>query len=163
MVRLRVSAVVKVAVAVALFQANPALSKASSDKQLSSAMACTEVSSRLERLACFDKVFGTPMSHELSSINKPTKPALWVKASESEKRREARQTGFIVNVSGKTESMPGAWVTSSAMVKSEQEPAILMFSCIDDISRVELILPNVVDSGECQSRLMRKRKTQEPG
>ncbi|MDD1780511.1 type VI secretion system-associated protein TagO [Enterovibrio sp. ZSDZ35] len=156
--RFRSNAMWKLAGVLALFQTSPALSNAVADNQVSAAETCTLIPSRLERLACFDKVFDTPVSHELALSTAPRKPALWVKAAESEKRRQPLQTGFIVNVSDEMESMPGAWVTSPAVVETDQAPAILMFGCIDDISRVELVLPNMVNSGRVPITTYAKNK-----
>lgn len=106
---------------------------------------CTIISARLKRLHCFDALFGEK-NLSSSDLNKPIlMPITWQKAVDSEAMRQHTK-GFIVHYLDKQGSDPkkGVWMTLAAQSKRKNNlkfMPILMLSCIDEISRVEIILP----------------------
>ncbi|EAQ66623.1 hypothetical protein MED121_11885 [Marinomonas sp. MED121] len=106
---------------------------------------CSLVASRLTRLSCFDEVFGTKLDVEKQAV--VTLP-ITARAIQSEIDREA-DLGFKLTYGTAPEVANSVWVTSPAMVNLEQvekldnkiKTPILMLSCLESISRVELVLP----------------------
>ncbi|MFT5236357.1 MAG: type VI secretion system protein VasI [Shewanella sp.] len=112
-------------------------------RQLNDAKACVTIKSKLERLYCFDQVFMTPLAViETQDIAK-VHVTEWVRANESEARRQG-QSGFLF---GHQEDKPNnVWLTTTAIGALPPRP-ILMLSCIDNISRVELVIPQEMSEG----------------
>ncbi|AZQ10870.1 type VI secretion system-associated protein VasI [Shewanella khirikhana] len=106
---------------------------------LSEAKSCTLIQARLERLACFDAVFQTQVSPDSLVVNARREPDSVVFANASEALRSDR-SGFIAAPSNTERDYR---FTASALGALPPRP-ILMLSCVDDISRVELILPKAV-------------------
>ncbi|WED24547.1 type VI secretion system-associated protein TagO [Vibrio sp. JC009] len=104
---------------------------------------CSQISSRLERLHCFDSLFGFQ--------TEPEEPVLPAKYPDSWHR--ARQI-FSANTedSWTLFSSPAnddAWLVlrplnKKTSFKSKQKPLLIM-SCINHLSRIELALPHRVD------------------
>ena len=96
---------------------------------------CRIIAKRLERLRCYDELFDTPVtlngqSHELD------KPKVWMLAYPNS-NAESSLTPTL-NESGSGED---AWVTLSALPQGEADSPVLVMSCMDEISRVQLALP----------------------
>ncbi|WP_325894307.1 type VI secretion system-associated protein VasI [Grimontia sp. NTOU-MAR1] len=118
-----------------------------------SASACTLISARLDRLACFDEVFKTPVSGHSNAATIVQKPEAWERAKQSESEKSEEETGFTLSYANLAEPKSGIWMTATALPDRNQkknEMPILMFSCIDNISRVELILPNATSEGKAE-------------
>ncbi|WP_052702405.1 type VI secretion system-associated protein VasI [Marinomonas sp. S3726] len=109
---------------------------------------CSLVASRLARLSCFDDVFGTEF--EVDEVAKSSLP-IKERAMSSELERED-SSAFKITYGDTPELNDSIWVTSSAMPNLEElgkhkgsstQPStpILMLSCLETISRVELVLP----------------------
>lgn len=98
--------------------------------------ACTTIKSKLERLYCFDNAFLTPVVSK-AQPEEFVYPAEWRRAVHNEKARD-RQLTFL---QGQEQSdTSDVWLTAPA-IGAERPRPILMLSCINDISRVELVLP----------------------
>lgn len=107
---------------------------------LTDAQACTGIAGRLERLACFDAAFATPFTVEQGGDNAQagTDPHTVSLALASEAAR-GEQLGFI---GANDPSATDFRYTAAALGALPPRP-IMMLSCVDNISRVELILPDV--------------------
>lgn len=112
---------------------------------------CTQISSRLERLACFDRLFSTPVSATNSAVPSATGtvPAEYKLALASEERRQTGVDFIPGHEAGATRKL---WLTAPAIGALPPRP-VLMLSCIDDISRVELMLPQKLSEGWIQLEL----------
>ncbi|WP_028022095.1 type VI secretion system-associated protein VasI [Enterovibrio calviensis] len=125
-------------------------SKVAMGEMLDQAKECAGISGRLERLACFDGVFNTPVMKATKTTFEALKPEAWQRATRSENERE-QTSGFVLRYVDVKEPKSGMWMTATALPDREQqrsEMPILMFSCIDNISRVELVLPTITSAGK---------------
>ena len=121
---------------------------------------CIQITSRIDRLACFDALFPPLQS-------KPVNPSLhfWknkftslqlTRAKENEQKRDS-ETGFIFTQSDTVvEGKADIWATSIALGTTPPRP-ILMLSCISDISRVELFLPHPITQQKMTVTIKGKR------
>ncbi|MCW8333863.1 type VI secretion system-associated protein VasI [Vibrio paucivorans] len=116
---------------------------------LAEAKQCTAIDERLERLACFDELFDTPVPMAESSSFSGV-PVSWTRAMNSEALRTKNTHTAQVNTKGEGKGS-NAWLTLPAINQpksgSELEYPTLQMSCIDNISRVEVILPNELEDG----------------
>lgn len=108
--------------------------------QLKDAKACVLIKSKLERLYCFDQAFMTPLATNNTQKIAKIREAEWIRAYTSEGTRQG-ETHFLF---GQQEDKPNnMWLTATAIGAIPPRP-ILMLSCIDEISRVELIMPKEI-------------------
>lgn len=113
--------------------------------RLQLAEACTLIGSRLERLACFDDVFATPLaidnqySPTLTSSVNPRHDAFVMEAERGDKQ------GFLYRSERISEQQSNHWLTASAIGSAGTRP-VLMLSCVNKISRVEIYFPQPVDA-----------------
>ncbi|WP_137170280.1 type VI secretion system-associated protein VasI [Marinomonas sp. FW-1] len=105
---------------------------------LKKAARCTEEAMNFARLTCFDEVFSTPA--HIPVIN--DKPDAWLRAKASEMARVGNNDPML------TLDGDDKWITVPAVNKDSGElfPA-LIFSCINNISRLEMALPNELEDG----------------
>lgn len=102
---------------------------------------CREIPARLDRLACFDGVFATPLEEHATPVADNPYPSEWNRAIEA---RDGLEPGegwaLVVEGEGKDGS---AWVALPAQntTFAEQDAPVLLLSCINNLSRVELALP----------------------
>ncbi len=115
-------------------------SLAMADSLLNEANKCKTISSRLERLDCFDAVFNT----ETTVLEKTSiiKPEVWTRAFSSEMNREVNDNHPLTSLSHEKEQ--DIWVTIPSIDRSRPE-AVLMFSCIDNISRIDVALKQKIE------------------
>lgn len=110
---------------------------------------CRAITGRLERLACFDHVFQTPVD-EVASAPKQNVPPSWQRAMQAAGGSDAAMV-LVTEGEGKGSN---AWVTLKALNRTTRfehdAKPILMMSCIDNLSRVELALPSSVDDARIQ-------------
>ena len=110
---------------------------------------CSLVASRLARLSCFDEVFSTEF--EVDEVIQPNALPIMARAISSETDR-GESSAFKITYGDTPELNNSVWVTSSAMPNLEKSQKntgmlenhstpILMLSCLETISRVELVLP----------------------
>lgn len=101
------------------------------------AIKCAKITSRLERLSCFDNIF-SPI-RETSYYQKDIRPKVWFKANENElKRSEGNDLPLL---SSSNNNSKDRWLT---IPDNNNRKTILMMSCIDQISRIELISPQII-------------------
>lgn len=131
-----------------LLYAEPELNSAAENAttQLTDARQCTHISARFERLACFDHVFNTPTAAEIKQGQVLTRTAAWQRAVSSEKQRLNKQ-GFAIFYHDQAEVEQGVWITATALDRDDNK-AILMLSCFDNITRLELVLPEPIRAGK---------------
>lgn len=112
-------------------------------QQLSDAKACVQIKSKLERLYCFDQAFMTPIAVDDTQGRQKARVAEWVRAEASEANRQD-ETHFLL---GQQEDNPNnVWLTATAIGALPPRP-VLMLSCIDEISRVELVVSEEIAEG----------------
>lgn len=110
-------------------------SYANSSDQLSLAKQCSTVSTRLERLDCFDRVFNTPKQD--TAVFKNVKPEAWSRGVALEKNRENGRSQALASRSN-SESSSDIWLTLPS-INQQGSSTILMMSCIDSITRIDLL------------------------
>ncbi|WP_236688264.1 type VI secretion system-associated protein VasI [Photobacterium kishitanii] len=131
----------------------PSLVSAQQDStvMLDRANQCRDIESKLERLQCFDEVFDTPIAvvETLMSRNAVQYPSSWIRAMKSEQNRGDTK-GFILNQQDEGNGLSRMWLTATAMnapLTDTQLGPILMLTCFEKISRIQLILPEPIQAG----------------
>jgi type VI secretion system protein VasI len=130
---------------------------------LNQAQQCTKVGERLERLRCFDQLFNTPTQGQAIVIKKQM-PATWSRAMDAASKADA-QTQMSLNYQGDADAIDGdAWLTLTALNSStsfsDNAKPIMMLSCIDRLSRIELILPQEIPDARVKISLVGSGTTQ---
>ncbi|EGU43900.1 type VI secretion-associated protein, VC_A0118 family [Vibrio ichthyoenteri ATCC 700023] len=117
---------------------------------LEQAQNCTQINARLERLACFDTLFQTPTKVHLESSYRPDVPASWQRAYDSLSQYQAEDVSHLTTKG--TAERGNAWVTLVALNEKtafdDNAKPILLMSCIDNLSRVELAFPSAIDDAQ---------------
>jgi type VI secretion system protein VasI len=109
------------------------------NQQLADARACSDEPQRLERLACFDEVFGTPISLTLTEEMNGQQPERWRQAFAQEQRRRPNQGPIYRN----TGHISGHLLTLSALGSTPPRP-LLAIQCHNNITELSLMLPETV-------------------
>ncbi|MBS8230729.1 type VI secretion system-associated protein TagO [Marinobacter salarius] len=112
---------------------------AQGNPQVAEAMACTEESQRLERLACFDEVFGTPFSVAVEDAIVGNQPERWRQAFAQEQRRRPGDGPLYRN----TSELAGHLLTLSALGVKPPRP-LLAVQCHNNITELTLMMPEAV-------------------
>lgn len=143
----------------------------SGQDRMQQAEACSLIPARLERLTCFDNVFNTSVIEQVRQQTETNSlPVAWRRAQKNEQHRDD-ETGFLLNPSiqdaqgpslpiaqqSQSEEPRSLWATAPALGILPPRP-VLMFSCIDKISRVELILPDAQESARSYLQLKSKHR-----
>lgn len=120
-----------------------------SNELVTQAEQCRVISGRLERLACFDRVFQTPVD-EVVIAPKQNVPPSWQRAMQAVAGSEAAMV-LVTEGEGKGSN---AWIALRALNRTtpfeHNAKPVLMVSCIDNLSRVELALPSSVEDARIQ-------------
>ena len=98
---------------------------AQGNPQVAEAMACAEERQRLERLACFDEVFGTPFSVAVEDAIVGNQPERWRQAFAQEQRRRPGDGPLYRNT-------------------SELAGHLLAVQCHNNITELTLMMPEAV-------------------
>lgn len=125
------------------------------------AQQCTQIGQNRQRLACFDRIFNTANAQGLSRLqgqmtkaNQYPRQYRIAMANEAERGKES---GFFLGMSdpgGPHEQLiPDVWVTATAIGAKPPRP-VLMLSCSDAISRVELMLPDGLEAGRADIEIL---------
>lgn len=97
---------------------------------------CRAVQYVLERIECYDSI---SIGQETGAQNSNSpKGEAWTRANQQEAKRETNTTHFILTEHGDTN--PTILLTTPALGHRSNRP-ILMFSCIDNITRLQVALP----------------------
>lgn len=116
---------------------------------LEAASQCVQIDARLERLACFDRVFETPVQVAMPTVQSHLPPS-WQRAMQAVQNSNENWT-LTTEGEGKGSN---AWVTLTAINQktrfADNAKPVLMLSCIDNLSRVELALPSGVSDARIE-------------
>lgn len=112
---------------------------ADTSQQLAAARDCTTESQRLERLACFDEVFGTPVEVAIENISSGNQPERWRQAFAQEQRRKPGDGPLYRD----TAELAGHLLTLSALGVKPPRP-LLAVQCHNNITELTLMLPEAV-------------------
>ncbi|EHT4939586.1 type VI secretion system-associated protein TagO [Vibrio vulnificus] len=127
----------------------------SSPSILEQAEQCRNITTRLERLACFDRAFS--ISPE-KMIILPTNsyPREWKRAMDAIELT-SYQRGWILENTGDGRGS-SAWIALPAqnVPTDDQGPPVLLLSCINNLSRIELALPQAVVDARIQISVHQK-------
>ncbi|MDX1559119.1 MAG: type VI secretion system-associated protein VasI [Marinobacter sp.] len=115
--------------------------------QLEDARGCTTEPNRLERLACFDEVFGTPLAAAVEEFTAPD-------ARRSERWRQAYASLDAENAGvgvlyRNTGQASGQLVTVPALGVQPPRP-LLALQCHNNITELTLMLPEAMDEERVQ-------------
>lgn len=113
-------------------------------KVLSGIKQCRNITSLLDRVDCYDKLELGENGEQakLSQSNlKSQEGIIWSRATNQEKHRTAHDTAFLVTEQGGDNST--VVLTTPALGYQSPRP-ILMLSCIDNITRMQVTLPHEV-------------------
>lgn len=122
---------------------------------LQQAESCTTISERLSRLACFDRLFKTPI-HKISNTESKIAPFSWQQTMDSfNETREGEKTHLNLQTVGEQSN---AWLTlgsTNGRTRYKKGPIpVLKMSCIDRISRIELAMPTEVKEARIKLSLV---------
>ncbi|MCY9829243.1 type VI secretion system-associated protein VasI [Vibrio chagasii] len=113
----------------------------STPSQLALAQQCTTVIKRLERLRCFDQAMGTPVQQVTHPMSRD-RPQAWRTAFSSALKAQP------INVNERHNG--DVWLTISMPQTNESPSPVLMMSCINKISRIELALPIALEAARLE-------------
>jgi type VI secretion system protein VasI len=117
---------------------------------------CRELTERLDRLSCFDRVFETPVQEAVEQVLLNTSPS-WKRAEEAAKQFSDDQN-MVLTEEGEGERS-NAWITLQATNEEsrfdQKGKPLLLLSCIDNLSRVELALPSEIPDARVKISLAR--------
>ncbi|MFP2423561.1 type VI secretion system-associated protein VasI [Pseudescherichia vulneris] len=103
-------------------------------QKLTKVMDCREETSPLIRLECYDQALSTTTE---IAINQTRSGPVWQKAMDQEKRRNSHSTTFLLTqIPGNN---PTVVITTPAIGIPPPRP-VLMLSCIDNITRLQIAL-----------------------
>lgn len=150
------SALLVLMLAAASCHADPASALSTSD--------CTAIASSLQRLACFDRIAGTPpaatpaggaprddASAGSNGVRHAPEPAEMLRRNEAA-RREGDHAFLISRVDDVTPGQARVFISAPALDGAEAS-AYLAISCIANISRLQLLLPAALDRNQIRIRL----------
>ncbi|WP_420745082.1 type VI secretion system-associated protein VasI [Photobacterium damselae] len=122
-----------------------AVASVNSDEVMVQAQHCRSIEANLPRLECFDRVFSTPIKTVPLTKNSVVMPQSWQWATDSEKNRTTA-VGFYANKGDSVTEGERYWLTAPAINKhfAKGKAPVLMLSCIENISRVELVFPEPI-------------------
>ncbi|MFO6422443.1 type VI secretion system-associated protein VasI [Motilimonas sp. KMU-193] len=140
-------------------------SNASEADVLNQAKTCTLIGNRLERLACFDSTFSTPVNEQASvavaaDLSHSHKPGQWAKMQQMEQQRSQQgvaKDGFIYASERVSDQLTQHWLSAPAIGTHGERP-VLLLSCVNKISRVELYLPESQDISQLQVTVSANRR-----
>ena len=103
---------------------------------------CTNIRSSIQRLACFDKLFDTPVYIEAISIPEVLKPNYGIVdiVNQSESQRETDNYDLLMDASVEhSDTEQQRVVLTTPAIGAIGVRPILALSCIDNISRLQII------------------------
>ncbi|GAB0592502.1 hypothetical protein MC04F15_36640 [Escherichia coli] len=111
---------------------------------LQAIQSCRRESAALERLDCYDRLLAplSPSGFDGALVKAGFVGEAWTRATEQEKRREGNTTELLVTqVPGER---PTVVITTPAIGHVPPCP-VLMFSCVDNITRMQVALMHPLD------------------
>ena len=101
---------------------------------------CPAIVSNIERLACFDQAAGTPAHKAKKQWSAPELEATSVlRVMANEATRTADDLTFRIGSQSEGSERAPEWVISAPAIASGDDPSYLAISCIQNISRLQLI------------------------
>lgn len=101
---------------------------------------CPAIVSNIERLACFDQAAGTPAHKAKKQWSAPELEATSVlRVMANEATRTADDLTFRIGSQSEGSERAPEWVISAPAIASGDDPSYLAISCIQHISRLQLI------------------------
>ena len=128
-----------------LLVANPGLC---ADSHATDVNHCTSTRSSIQRLACFDKLFATPVYLDAVSIPQALQPSYGIVdiINQQEKKRQTDSYDVITNTTMEhAEAGQQRVVLSAPAIGAIGIRPIFALSCIDNITRMQIILPQPLD------------------
>ncbi|MDF0729260.1 type VI secretion system-associated protein VasI [Pseudomonas entomophila] len=116
---------------------------------------CPQVVSNLERLACFDQAAGTPVHVPRQAWSAPEQeaPSL-LSVMVNEARRAPDDLTFTLSEQGNSDAQGQKRLVISAPAIAATEPRpFLAISCIENISRLQLLIGEPIDVGRVTVQL----------
>lgn len=117
---------------------------------------CTGIVSRMERLACFDEAAGTRLLEPVAKVHElnplPGAPSV-ARIAMSENQREQDDFGFRVNVQSEGPRDGGYLVISAPAIAAVAPRPYLAISCIQNISRLQLITARPIEGNRVSLQL----------
>lgn len=104
---------------------------------------CTKIAEDRPRLVCFDRIYQTPsfaLTFESPTV-KTKHPIEWGNAWNKEKKRSPDDQDFLQHVE------PGNFLNSITLTLPLENNDLLVLSCIDKISRIEIMLNSAISDG----------------
>jgi type VI secretion system protein VasI len=130
--------------------------RSDTSKLVEKANQCRELTERLDRLSCFDRVFETPLKEAVGQVLLNTSPS-WKRADAASKQFSADQNIALTEEGADEHS--NAWITLQAINEEsrfgQKGKPLLLLSCIDNLSRVELALPSEIPDARVKISLAR--------
>lgn len=114
---------------------------------------CRQIISSLERLDCYDNTWDVD-KHQQNFTLLRSKP--WIDATEQEKNRSTHSVNFIMTEKIK-DDVPQVLITTPA-VGNVPPRSILMLSCIDNITRLQLIFHQPIEGRTIPVSIQTDRK-----
>ncbi|MWP62714.1 type VI secretion system-associated protein VasI [Gilliamella sp. Pas-s25] len=111
---------------------------------------CAKETSALTRLECYDKILSPNSKTPLQNEGVPQHSALWFSIVEQEKTRKEDSPYFILNTSNNDSQI---LLTTYAIGLQPPRP-ILAFSCIDNITRMQIVLFNPINYKNTELQLI---------
>lgn len=105
---------------------------------------CRLESSQLIRLDCYDKIAQSSTPAANTSPNIAQMGKTWRQAYEHEMKRVENSAGFLVSI---PEDGDYPVIMTIPAIGFQPPRPVLMLSCIDNITRMQIILPNKQDAG----------------
>lgn len=112
---------------------------------LQAMQSCRQESAALERLDCYDRLLApqSPAGFDGALVKASFVGEAWTRATEQEKRRQGNTTELLVTqVPGER---PTVVITTPAIGNVPPRP-VLMFSCVDNITRMQVALTKALDA-----------------
>lgn len=122
------------------------MAESTPEEQVKAFSQCRSEPSPLIRLECYDKAWGTVEQATPPQEVAKNRGKNWLRATEQEKQRTEHSTGFLVKTSG-TENNPTVILTTPALGRQPPRP-VLMLSCIDNITRMQIALPSQIKESD---------------
>lgn len=120
---------------------------------------CRQIVSNLERLACFDRLAQTPdhRPHRLRSAPEQEAPSL-LGVMANEARRAPDDLTFHISDQGNEAVGDKRLVISAPALAATEPRPYLAISCIENISRLQLLAPRPIEGGRVKVQLRTERQ-----
>lgn len=122
---------------------------------------CTRVSSRVERLACFDDAAGTPAYQPVArgrwSAPELSAPSV-ARIMANERERAPDDLAFRLSVQPEGRMGQKLVVISAPAIAATEPRPYLAISCVENISRLQLLTAQPIESNRVTMRLRTERQ-----